>query len=387
MRTGILIDIAWALFAALVAYGVEEAPEPDEYVVWVDQLNLRGEPSTGSRPVMMLEEGMHIKYLSPDVVEKTEYAWNGSCWDTDNIKFPFSHPGLETEDDFIWRRVRADEKEGWVPDRFVLRADINDAFKEADERGKAGDAAGMREAIIEGYKNVPGIRGFEESHVNVSPDVKKIVVFIDTEWDKGYAFPDTSYEYDYHPLLFFVAGRGIVDYERTYKRFLVGGYNSGIWSADSRYFAIPMEGPGEWMKREPLDLLDTNDWERVTVGRLSVFNAVGFDDTFEFEFVSGYLVWKGPEKVECPVPPPLEEESYSIVINAYNLDTGESLRVLETDLATLRKEPTELKFGLKTYKATMVPAGTCPPEVRNSRLYNKFVNKLVEVEDSTHWME
>lgn len=373
--------------AATAETEVPEKAPLDEYVVWVEELNLRVDPVMDSASVKVLEEGTRVKYLNPDVVEKTEYAWDGSCWDTENTKFPFSHPGLNVEDDYVWRRVKAREREGWVPDRSVLRADIYDVFKDADERRKAGDAAGMREAIIEGYKNIPAIGGYEESHFNVSPDGKKVVAFIDTEWDEGYAFPDTSYEYDYAPLLFFVVGRGLVDYVRTYKRFVDTGYNAGIWSADSRYFAIPMEGPGEWMIREPLDLIDTKDWKRVSVGRLSLFNAVGCSDTFEFEFVGDYLVWKGPEKVKDPVPPPLEEESYTIVLMAYNLDTGELLRVLETDLATLQKEPTELKFGLKTYEAKMVPTGTCPPEVYKSRLYSKFVNKLVEVEDSTHWME
>ncbi len=386
MRKRIILGLMLTLVMASPA-AAENEPTANEYVVYVEKLNLRSEPSAKARSVGVIKKGARVKYLSPDVVETPGYSWDGTHWDTDNIKLPFLHLEITEEDDYVWRKVKAVKNEGWVPDRFVLRADIYDAFKVADERGKAGDAAGMLTAIIEGYEKLKEIVSYEEGNLSVSPDGKAAVAFVDIEWDEGYAFSGTSYEIDYTPLLYFVAGRGLAEYVRSHKRFCYVGYNYGIWSPDSRYFAIPMESGGEWMIREPLDLVYVEKWRRITVGRLSLLNASGFDDTFEYEFFGGYLIWKDSEKVSEPLPPPLEEDSYAPVIMAYKLDTGERIRLLEADLATLGKEARPASFGLKFYDVKMVPAGPCPAALEKAGLYGKFANRFAEVEDRTHWME
>jgi len=116
-----------------------------------------------------------------------------------------------------------------LPDYFY------DPFKKADALGRAGDAEGMVAAVIEGNKKVGYIEEDEDYCYSVSPDGEK--VFVDLEygeppyWGRGY--PDLTYDCQPEPVLYFVKGRGLVEYLQY------GIYISGEWFSDSRYYAFP----------------------------------------------------------------------------------------------------------------------------------------------------
>jgi hypothetical protein len=328
------------LFAALVAYGVEEAPEPDEYVVWVDQLNLRGEPSTKADVITVFQRDDKVT----DFGEAVVYA-----------------------DGFWWRHVRAGESEGWVVDKYELLASVFDAFKEADARAKVGTAAEMLDSINEGCRVLaearPRFPGSDKPY-SVSPDGGKIFVAVEClyNWRSGYpGGPRGSFT---TPVLYFEYGKGLVDCT------IFEVYGVGKWYAGKRYYVYAGFAPEwEWELLAELRCMDTDTREEINLGYCWT------SDEY-YDFVGDYIIWLSEEKIP---PGPERDLGYGDleikpVMMAYEFPSGKMFRILEADMSTLSPEPigTAPCSGRQLYEVKLAPAADIPEAVRKSELYRKY---------------
>jgi hypothetical protein len=331
----VIFGVAPAVTFALTSHAAaEKAEEPDEYVVYVDKVNLRAEPSTEAEVITVLRRGDRAEYLRPDVVEK---------------------------EDYIWRKVRYDGYEGWVADRYVLRSDVYGAFKDADERGKAGDARGMLAAIVEANRTLGIDREYEDYYYSVSPDGEKVIVEVEKGWRD---WPEE--------VLYFANGRGFVDH------LTMGAHIPGAWDAGSRYYAyagIPLDG---W-------------WSDTCPGQVALYDAavnkaeyLGWCLTsgdFEleewhpnywphaYELAGGYLIWFTVDEFE-DVPKPYRYFKIP-VLYVYDLKTKKVRHVLRGDVTTIEDEP-EGGRGWDYYRIQMKPSGSAPPAVKRSGLYEEY---------------
>jgi hypothetical protein len=329
---------------------LDDTGEP--YVVWGSDVGLRANPGAAARTLTTLPAGTTVADTGYEVL---------------------------TLEDGFWRLVRAAETVGWVPDRDILLADYYEAFRKADELGKAGDAEGMVAAIEEGNKKMVDIEGlaeYERPYAGVSPDGLKVMVDTQGEgpglWRGGY--PGDGRAGSPWPGFFFVSGRGLVEYFRSYDSI------SAMWSPDSRYLLYSELPVVEFPDRARLTLLDTETWTRVTVGYNDLTQGWR-----EFGFGAGYVLWIDEEPVEEPGPPPLEKRSFTPLLMAYEIETGETLRLLKADMATLRTAPVFEGYGPWLYEIKMVPADPCPDVLKDAELYKKYAGAYALAEDREDW--
>jgi len=354
--------LAASLLAAAVHAAQTSAEPGDEYVVYVDAVNLRAEPDAGAEVMRVLTSGERLRGLGEAVFDAKADAM------------------AEPE---VWRPVRAGDDAGWVPDRYILSASLYEAFREADRLGKAGDAAGMLLAVKNSIRAFPPRRRDEGktplnaermwADVDASPDGSKVVVAL---WGDGGIgpgdYPDAGRIGSGFAVLLFAQGRGLVEYYRSFKVI------DGKWSPDSRYYlyaaAFITEGPSD----DALLVLDTATWRRKELGLLAT--------SAEFDFFGGYILWPAKEEVLKPRPP-LKEPSFEGVLNAYELATGKTVRLLEPDLTTVEEGAVERygQWGIKYYPADLLPAPLCPEALKTSPLYIKYVNEPTWVEDRSEY--
>lgn len=173
-------------------------PSPDEYVVYVEKLNLRGKAGTEGDVVALLTRGDPVTYVKGDV------------WIAETAGSP-SDP---------WFNVETNGGKGWVAGRCVVSRELYEDYRRADELGRAGKADEMLEELanVTIAREVPGSP--PESNVHVSPDHRKAVCwagFSEGEGDEVVVCPH----------LYFEAGKGLADafYDLTPES----------WSDDSRY--------------------------------------------------------------------------------------------------------------------------------------------------------
>jgi hypothetical protein len=228
--------------AALAAAAAENEPTANEYVVYVEKLELREEASPEADVIAVLTAGERVAATEAEpafvgydygwelwyeVRAGDKVGWVGgrsilrayvynvleSATVLDDTGEPYvvwgphvslrANPGaaartlttlpagtavadtgyevLPLEDGF-WRLVRAGATVGWVPDRDILLPDYYEAFRKADELAKAGDAEGMVAAIEEANKKmveIGGLAEYERPHADVSP-VRVDGVLLDT---------------------------------------------------------------------------------------------------------------------------------------------------------------------------------------------------------------
>ena len=355
MRTGVILCTAMALVCASACGGGRDAagedrrtdsvkpPEDEtgasapvgpvhEFVVYVDELNLRAEPSTDAKVVTRLRRSSRL-------VNKSEVA-------------------TEVEGRF-WRRVEADGLTGWVADEYVLPALFYDAFAKADELGRAGDGEGMINAAIEGGKEVGFLEGKEANCYRVSPDGRKVLVTLryaePPDWHRGY--PSRGYDFQPIPVLYLVRGRGLAKY------LFYDAFVPGEWTADSRYYVC---SESYW-----IELLDTEGWSRKSLGENNYTESVP-----DFEISGKYVVWLSWEEPQGPIPEPFDESLSVPVLLAYDLDNGERTRLLEADLTTLSKEVHGKDFGYDYHEVKMAETGLCPSDLKDTRLFKRFNGAL-----------
>lgn len=366
---------------------VPASPRIDEFVVYVPEAALRFEAKADAPAVATLKEATRVKYLFPEITV-AEGGWVYSLSqerDPFLSALPVEQPTVTDPGDAVWRKVEANGRVGWLADKYILRADIYDAFARAHELGRAGDAPGMVAAIREGYKKGRYVREYVEEYVAVSPDGKKAaasVPIIQDQRDFTSGFNDTNFAETYTPVLFFVAGRGLVEYVCTAVSLSHRPCDGGVWSSDSRYFAWPMDNAEKPRAPWSLDVLDTEKWERRTVGLLD-----GIGDEYaalpSYGFDGGYLFWTTRKRIGEGKPPHLGEDAYQAIIMAYEMATGKTFRALEGDLATVSEKDVEVMVGeedAKYYDVILAPAPGCPEGVKKTGWYrhNEGSHELVE---------
>ena len=337
MRKLILCGLALALTFALALHAAANgAEEPAEYVVWADKLDLRKEPTAGAPILATVREGTHLECLQ---------AATGA--------------GEER----TWRRVTAGPAEGWVADRYLLRSDIYDAFKDADERGEAGDAPGMLAAIVEGNRRLGIDREYEDYYYSVSPDGEKVIVEVEKRWG-GRPEPEM--------VLYFANRRGLVDH------LTVGIHIPGAWDASSRFYAyagIPVDGwrsdtcPGQVALYDAaVNKIEYLGW-CLTTGDLKLEEWHPNYEPHAYEFAGGYLIWYTVDEFEDV---PKRYRYFQIpALYVYDLKTKEVRHVLRGDVTTIEDEP-EAGRGWDYYRIQMKPSGSAPSAVKRSGLYKKY---------------
>lgn len=332
-----LISYGAGMALAVASYAAaEQAEEPDEYVVWVDELDLRKEPKTGAPVLATVREGTRLEYLQ---------AATGA--------------GEER----TWRRVAAGPAEGWAADRYLLPSRIYDAFEKADERAEAGDAPGMLAAIVEANRTLGVDREYEDYYYRVSPDGEKVMVEVETS---------LGFRPEPEMVLYFANRRGLVD------RLTMGAHIPGAWDAGSRYYAyagIPVDG---W-------------WSDTCPGQVALYDAAvnkieylgwcltsrdfeleDWHPNYEphaYEFAGGYLIWFTVDEFEDV---PKRCRYFKIpVLYVYDLKTKKIRHVLRGDVTTIEDEA-EGGRGWDYYRIQMKPSGSAPPAVKRSRLYKEY---------------
>jgi hypothetical protein len=315
-----ILGIAAILFAAAALAAAANESKEAEYVVYVEKLELRAEPSDEVEILKVLKRGARVKNLS-EVVAAVEGRY--------------------------WRRVGIDGEIGWVVDEYVLPDYFYERFKEADEFARGGDAEGMVGAIerSEDYR--------------LSPDGLKVMVdlgvspLMPSTWNVMYG--SRSYYNEPTPLLFFVVGRGLARY------VLVHGYvETGEWLPDSRHFVYPVYG-------SRVGLLDIDAWEQLDLGDL-----YWEEGGWEHEIIGEYLLWIGYERPENP--PARHGDIETPVLLAYDVSRRRTFRLLEADLATLKDKdgPVATGGGYDHYEIKKVPAAPVPAPLRDSKLYEEY---------------
>jgi hypothetical protein len=183
--------------------GVVE-PSPDDYVVYVDKLNLRNSAGTGD-VVAVLSRGDAVKFVM------------GEEW----------VPGASGLLDECWFGVEAEAGKGWVASRYVVPRELYEDYGRADELGKAGKAREMMEELagVTVAREVPGSP--PESNVFASPDLRKAACW------SGFLGDDPNAAV-FGPILYFESGKGLAD--------VFYGYASEGWSDDSRYLTLSADG-------------------------------------------------------------------------------------------------------------------------------------------------
>jgi hypothetical protein len=340
MRTGFLIIIVWALAAACAVYAGEEAPEPDEYVVWVDQLNLRAGPSTEAEVVTVLRRGNHAEYVRPEVIEK---------------------------EDYVWRKVRYAAYEGWVADRYVLREDIFNAFKDVILYAADYDAAGMLAAVMEGNRRAGIEPQYETYYCSVSPDGEKIILELGYSSLQEGAYADLVMGGLAEQVLYFKIGEGLVDH------LTWTWHERGMWDKTSRYYACPACPVSGYPL--PLDLMvyDTAQTECKSLGWCFTNVDIPREEwepnnrPYIYQFADGYLIWY---TVEDAMALGLDLD-FLPVLMAYELSSGREIKLLEADITTLGDERIP-GSSWDYYKVKLVPAAPCPPVIEKAELYNKY---------------
>jgi hypothetical protein len=325
MRKRVLIGIA--LFAAVAVNAADQtAAPPDEYVVWVDGLELRTEASMEGAVITTLARGTRLLNISEAVT------------------------GIEGQ---YWRHVGAGEYDGWVIDRNIIPAYFYEPFKRADELGKAGDAEGMVGAVAEAVERFELSYPPEGPLYSVSPDGRK--VFIDVsypfrpDWRRAYpSKPMLNYPV---PVLYFVSGTGLTDY------LLLTEYSAGKWSDDSRYYV--------YLAWRWIEFIDTENRDVENLGEIYYF--IKFQ---EVEFVGDYFIWMTWESTIEPELRMLDVIDMPVLL-AYDVVTGERKRVLQANPATLKSEVIPGR-NYDYYGVKMVPAEDCPERLKKAKLYKKF---------------
>jgi hypothetical protein len=113
--------------------------------------------------------------------------------------------------------------------------------------------------------------------------------------------------------------------------------------------------------------LDVDTGEQVDLGVLYWLGG-----WWEHEIIGEFVVWLGYEKPENP--PTQRPDAETPVLLAYDVSTGETLRLLEADPATIRDMDRLLTPGAwyDYYEVKMVPAAAVPEALRGSKLYEKY---------------
>jgi len=215
---------------------------------------------------------------------------------------------------------------------YIMPRPLYEAYREADRLGKAGDAAGMAAAI-------EAATAAQEGDAVPSPDGRKVAVAVPV-------YDDCNPYYGWLPFLYFETGKGLV-------RCTGRTRTLGLWSPDSRYFALAKRWETRTDVVKTVYMFDTLTLDQKFLGYTN--------DAAPMEYLNGYFIWlffgdEGPELV------------------AYEPATGETTVLLRCGEVTTRWDVD----GFCQDEFKLVPAGPLPPALEGSRLYEEFNGTYVE---------
>ena len=287
--------------------------EGDQYMVKSAKLKLHAKPANKSKVLKEISFGTVVGNLSTRL-------------EMENLNF----------DEWIeWREVRCGDLTGWVDSDCLVPMRLVVAFRQADELGKNGDAAGMIAAIREVQMRLIPIRldgteedieKYVEDELDISPDGKR--VFTGARGGSGY-----DDEYPFHGAyggawsgFYFKAGEGLVKYVV---------YN-GFWAPNSILFTYYGSSLDPYMAISEFKLLNTDNWETKPLG--DIFSDEGQG---EVEFLEGYIIWLDELRIwPSPKEGPLGSSfSFKPVLTAYEIASGKKYRLSEADLSKMDAEP------------------------------------------------
>ena len=291
----------------------------EEYIVWVDKLNLRAAPNSGSESLQTLGKGDTL------LIDRSEQSVdaNGYTW----FKF------LDMKS----------RKSGWVADKFILPQQIYDQFRKADELGKAGKNTEMMTEI----KRIDG-EIYKETTIVISPDGRKVVIQV--------LLPNDIIG----PILYFCANIGLKD---------ILGYHQWLnknerWTADSRFI----------FDLVPISSMNTLFCYDTKTQQITYFDSVSGK---EYNLVDDLtLLWL---KMENSTDIGEFHNVFLPALMMSNLETGKSSRILKADVSTLRKNQ---NTTISVPEVKMVPDETAPTIVTASSFYIKYANQYVETGES-----
>jgi hypothetical protein len=324
----------------------------EKYIVAVADLNLRAAPSNSAETLTVLTRRTEVANLSSKLVNAAPE--DAGRWE-------------------LWRQVRAGDRVGWVADEGVMATRLYDSyFRKADELASAGDGAGTVAALKDGKRRelaahsawlgVENVDEYVDAVVCDSPDQK----WVFTEVTFG---PDNLDEYPYDMLwpglggmidvgLVFEAGSGLVRYGEIY---------DGSWAPDSRHFARWGEAVEPYLRLYKFNLLDVDTWEETPLGLISSMEGQG-----GVEFLNGYLLWLDEQQVVGAPSLPAYLWAFAPALVAYNLATGERVRLLKVDVATIPEKVARDKAYYSLYDVVIIPDEPCPPLLEESELYRQW---------------
>jgi hypothetical protein len=192
--------------------------------------------------------------------------------------------------------------------------------------------------------------------VDSSPDKRKTFVRTNVGRDliDEYGAGFTGPIWDIYATLYFVAGRGLVDYYATSEFYTPSG---GVWSPDSRYYVFSGDAVDIYLSLYKFTLWDSDAEEKRELGQISTKEGQG-----GVEILNGYVLWLDEQDIAgTPGSVP--------ALVAYNLATGERIRLLKGDVATIPKEPARDAGYYYLYDVIIVPDEPCPPALKASELY------------------
>jgi hypothetical protein len=328
----------------------------DKYLVYVEETNLRAGPEADSPVLAVLAAGTVVANRS------------SRLYDVGRGRLDYS----------FRRQVCVGDKVGWLADRDVIPARIFEVYSDAHELGKNGDGTAMVAALKSLYDRAEELRPNPETppdnlpySVNPSPDNRKVFVATNVgrdlvdEYGEGFIAP----MWDIDATLYFVAGRGLVEYRASTE---CESWAGGYWAPDSRYYADERGVIDLYLGLFRFVLRDTDTGEERKLGLISYMEGQG-----SVEFSNGWLLWLDEQSVAGAV-------GLVPALVAYNLAGGERIRILKGDVETVPKEPASDAVYYSLYDVILVPDEPCPASLRESQLYKRWNGAHAFVLDSEY---
>jgi len=273
-----------------------------------------------------------------------------------------------------WRRVGDDEyrpETEWVEDRYLLPVDVFNTLRPPEEMLRANDA-GATEELRAAAAELTG----SEEVISVSADGRKAVFRLSYagEYD-GRSYGLTSGRYSPGRILYFEDGRGLADI------FYYNDYRQDLWSPDgARWVFI---GRGDLLGNYPYAVVDSLYVYNTDGGTLESLGPCVWtgDGEYALEFVGPYVVWLGAEEMSLDIGGYSEPSLFLMpALYAYRFDTGERIKLLAADPATMGREPcgTAPCAGNVYYPVTLKAVAEPPPELGASPIYRKLKGAIAE---------
>jgi len=350
----------------------QEAPavRGDQYLVYVDRLDLHTKPTATSEVITTLaHDDIVTEIVEPDLYVTRDEAGQ---W---------------------WRFVRTGDRQGWVLDNNIIPMNLYTLFRAADEAGKSGNTKSMIAALKVATDKYKADAGYldQDFRIFISPNKQNAIV----SWGvMGESSDDDTYRWGSYPIesrllvtpliLTFFTGTGLTSYSRNDCEPYIPQ-----WSTDSEAVAIPWLGVAEFgTDLGALDIFTSRPWRHTSFQRVKwvITRYVEYLPQFDMAFCDHYFLWAQKTPVPEPGPKYLEHDSFIPELKMLNLTTGESVTLLTANTAHAKPAGSFRTPGggnIKRYKVKMVRTTEPPSEVKRSKIFRKYLNSYQNAYDES----